>query len=140
MTTNGKWMLIVVLPNLPLKSAKEFAPFAFVPNNDERLKKIKQTSKAAAALLNNFKNNFGRFCPSSALIMDKNAQDRYREWSVIVDLRNAFAIASVCRAWQHKIGNLNVWWPLYSDYFDFYSFRPDPDGTGLVHFGPGLSS
>ena len=72
--------------------------------------------------------------------MDKNAQDRYREWSVIVDLRNAFTIASVCRAWQHKIGNLNVWWPLYSDYFDFYSFRPDPDGTGLVHFGPGLSS
>jgi hypothetical protein len=140
MAINSKWMLIVVVPNLPLKTAKEFAPFAFVPNDDERLKEIRQTSKAAAALLNNFKNNFGRPCPPSALIMEKNAPDRFREWSVIVDLRNAFAIASICGGWQHKIGNLNVWWPLYSDYFDIYPFYPHSDGTGLVHLGQGLSS
>lgn len=137
---NGDWILIVVLPNLSLKDAKEFAPFAFVPNNDERLNQIRQTSKAAAGLLNNFKNNFGQPCPPSALIIDKNAPDHFRDWGVIVDLRNAFAIASICRGWQHKIGNLNVWWPLYSDYFDFYPFHPDKDGTDLVHVGQGLSS
>src|ERR1700694_5869264 len=131
------WRLIVVLPNLPLKNAKEFAPFAFVPNDDERLKAIRRTTKAAAALLKNFKNNFGRSCPPSALIMHQSAADHFRDWNVVVDLRNAFAIASICRGWQHKIGNLNVWWPLYSDYFDFYPFRPHADGVGLVHLGQG---
>jgi len=137
---NADWGLIVVLPNLHLKNPREFPPFAFVPNNDERLTEVRKATKSAAALLNNFTDNFGRSCPPSALILDKNAPQRFRDWNAVVDLRNAFAIASICRGWQSKIGTPNVWWPLYSDYFDFYPFRPAADGIGLVHVGQGLSS
>ena len=137
---NADWSLIVVLPNLTLKKPAEFPPFAFVPNDDQRLIEIRKTSKPAAALLDNFASNFGRPCNPSALIVDKSAPSNFQDWTAIVDLRNAFAIATICRSWQFAIGSLNVWWPLYSDYFDFYPFHPANDGFGLVHSGPGLSS
>jgi len=135
-----RWELIAVLPNLPLDRSWEFEPFAFVPNSDKRLLAVRRRMRANRALLQNFTDAFGRRSAPTALIVRGSADIRFRQWDVIVDLRNAFAIASICGGWQKAIGNLNIWWPLYADYFDFYSLRPHRDGNALVNVGPGSSS
>jgi hypothetical protein len=47
-------------------------------------------------------------------------------------MRNAFAVASVLKGWQHAIGSANIWFPQYSDYFDLYPIFPSRDGVGLI--------
>ncbi|MEY2482993.1 MAG: hypothetical protein QOK24_1521 [Verrucomicrobiota bacterium] len=136
----ARWELIAVLPNLPLDRSWDFDPFAFVPNDDGRLATVRRRTRSARALLNNFADAFSRPRRPSALIIRVSADPRFRQWNVVADLRNAFAIACICSGWQKAIGNLNVWWPLYSDYFDFYSLLPHQDGVGLVNIGLGLSS
>jgi len=133
------WKLVTVLPNLPLGAAWEFEPFAFVPSTDPRLIGIRQSTAAAKALLNNFKDAFGRKREPAALIVLADATTRI-PWNHVVDLRNAFAIPCICNAWQKTIGSRNAWSLLYSDYFDFCPFVAHRDGIGLIHLGFGLSS
>ena len=133
------WKLVTVLPNLPLAAAWEFEPFAFVPSSDPRLDVIRQSTAAARALLNNFKDAFGRKRGPAALILLADANTRVA-WNDVVDLRNAFAIPCICNAWQKTIGSRNAWSLLYSDYFDFCPFVAHRDGIGLIHLGFGLSS
>jgi hypothetical protein len=135
-----RWELIAVLPNLPLDRSWDCEPFAFVPQSDKRLPAIRRRTRASRALLQNFSDAFGRRIAPAALIIRGSASTQFRQWDVIVDLRNAFAIASICGGWQKAIGNPNIWWPLYADYFDFYSLLPDQTGNGLVNVGPGSSS
>jgi len=137
--TAQTWKLITVLPNLPLNRTWEFEPFAFVPSTDDRLAAIRESSTAAQALLDNFKDAFGRKREPAALIVRDDAITAI-PWNNIVDLRNAFAISCICNAWQKTIGSKNAWSLLYSDYFDFYPFVMHRDGIGLIHLGFGLSS
>ncbi len=134
------WKLITILPNLPLAATWEFEPFAFVPSSDARLGPIRASTNAARALLDNYKDAFGRKRDPAALIVRSDAGRSLLQWNHIVDLRNAFAIACICNAWQKTIGSKNVWSLLYSDCFDFCPFQIHRDGIGLVHLGFGLSS
>lgn len=134
-----QWNLVSVLPNLPLSAAWDFDRFSFVPHSDERLHALRQRTGAARALLDNFKDAFGRRRDPTALIY-YGRSDAKIPWRDIVDLRNAFAIPCICNAWQKTIGSKNVWSLVYSDYFDFCAFAPHRDGVGLVHLGFGLSS
>jgi len=133
------WKLITVLPNLPLNRTWEFEPFAFVPSTDDRLAAIRESTSAARALLENFKDAFGRKREPSALIVRGDAPAPI-PWQNIVDLRNAFAISCICKAWQKAVGSKNPWSLLYSDYFDFCPFVIHRDGIGLIQHGFGLSS
>lgn len=137
--TAQSWKLLTVLPNLSLDRSWEFEPFAFVPSTDDRLVGVREGTGAGRALLDNFKDVFGRKREPAALILRGDAATPI-SWNIIVDLRNAFAISCICRAWQHTIGSKNAWSLLYSDYFDFCPFRAHRDGIGLVHLGFGLSS
>lgn len=134
-----EWKLITVLPNLPLDRAWEFDPFAFVPSTDSRLASIRQNTGAGRALLDNFKDAFGRKREPAALIVSSDANAPI-PWSNIVDLRNAFAISCICNAWQKTIGSKNAWSLLYSDYFDFCPFVAHRDGIGLIQLGFALNS
>jgi hypothetical protein len=133
------WKLLTVLPNLPLTTVWEFEPFAFVPSDDARLHGIRRSNPAARALLDNFRDAFGRKREPAALIVLADANTRIK-WDDVVDLRNAFAISCICSAWQKTIGSKNPRSLLYSDYFDFYPFTPHRDGEGLVLLGFALRS
>lgn len=58
----------------------------------------------------------------------------------MADLRNAFAVAAILHGWQHSVGSANIWFPLYTDYFDLYPLFPSRDGSGLICDGFGLNS
>jgi hypothetical protein len=83
------WKLITVLPNLTLAEAWEFGPFAFVPSCDQRLESVRANTRAARALLDNYKDAFGRKCDPTALIVRSDMSKARLRWNHIVDLRNA---------------------------------------------------
>ena len=134
------WTLIAVLPNLPIDKSWELEFFAFAHPADPRLEAICRSSIAAQALLKNFKHPFKRGCRPCAFLMADNCPKRFRSWEAMTDLRNAFAIAAVLHGWKHAVGSANIWFPQYSDYFDFYPLYPSPDGTGLICNGYALNS
>jgi hypothetical protein len=136
----SQWHLIGVLPNLPIDHSWDFEHLSFAHPSDKRLEDVRAKSAAARSLLTNFKHPFGRGCRPSAFIVSNDCPKRLRSAEALADLRNAFAVASALYGWQNAIGNPNIWFPQYSDYFDLYPIFPSNDGVGLICNGFALNS
>jgi hypothetical protein len=128
----GQWQLVGVLPHLPGDRAWDFDHIAFAPPTDPRIKEAARNSPAARALLKNFKYPFGYDCEPFGCIVFDGCPKRLRSWEALTDLRNAFAVAAVLHGAQHAVGSANIWFPHYSDYFEFYPVFPSQDGKGLI--------
>ena len=136
----GQWHLIGVLPHLPSEQSWDFEHIAFAHPSDPRIEEIARNSSAARALLKNFKHPFGYDCAPFGCIYSEECPKRLRSWEAVTDIRNAFAVAAVLYGSQHAVGSANIWFPQYSDYFDFYPVFPSRDGKGLVCNGFALNS
>ena len=136
----GQWHLIGVLPHLPSEKSWDFDHIAFAHPSDPRIEEVARNSSAARALLKNFRHPFGYGCQPTGCIVSDDCPKRFRSWEALTDLRNAFAIAAVLHGSQHAVGSANIWFPQYSDYFDFYPLFPSGNGEGLVCNGFAVNS
>ncbi len=128
-----------ILPNLVLQAPFECEWLALLPGSDERMLAIARKDRTIRQMLNGFYEQDGRRCEVSALVVKKDAPPSV-DLTALMSFRNLFAISCILKGWQSTVGQLNVFHPLYSDYFDFYPFRPAGDGVHIHHLGPALNS
>lgn len=132
--------LFAVMPNLHLEKPVETKWVALLPGNDHRMQEMAKASPAVNGLLNCFTDEFGKSRSPVALVFHLDAPKSVRNLEAFVSFRNLFAISCVLRGADYSIGNPNVFWTLYSDFFDFYPFKPSSDGAHLHHRGMALNS
>ena len=137
MSTPSHWKLAFVMPNLQLQTSFDFDGIGFVPNQDARLTEIRSNNRAAALLLDGFRDHGGgKLSPGAVIYITQNS---FKDvWSAIVDARNCLALACACNGWQLSVGQPNNFLIRDTDYFDFYPRWPSDDGTNFVYFGPAL--
>ncbi|HEY1174438.1 MAG TPA: hypothetical protein VGH19_23940 [Verrucomicrobiae bacterium] len=128
-----------ILPNLVLREPFECEWVALLPGSDERMQAIAKKDKTVHRLLNGFHDQDGGKCEVTALVVQKDAPAGV-DFTALMSFRNLFAMSCVLKGWQSSLGQLNVFYPLYSDYFDFYPFRPVGDGVHIQHRGAALNS
>jgi hypothetical protein len=136
MSRSDNWEFIFLLHNLDLKEAFESDFMAIVPNNDARMSKISADVPAVASLVHNFTDQRGNHRPPCALIIRKDPPSRIRSFEAILSFRNIFALSCLLYAWPRTIGRPNVFFPLWSDFFDFYPISLSRDPHFLHNFLP----
>jgi hypothetical protein len=129
MSLSDTWEFVFLLHNLELKEAFESEFMVIVPDNDARIIKIIADVPAVASLVQNFTDQLGNQRHPCALIIRKDAPSNIRSLDAIVSFRNIFALSCLLYAWPRTIRSLNVFFPLWSDFFDFYpiSLTRDPN-------------
>ncbi len=135
-----KVSLFAVMPNLYLEKPFETKWVALLPGNDHRMQEMAKDRPAVHGLLNCFTDEFGKTRSPAVLVFHLDAPKSVRNLEALVSFRNLFAISCVLRGADYSIGNPNVFWTLYSDFFDFYPFKPSNDGARLHHRGMALNS
>jgi len=140
MSLSDNWEFVFLLHNLELKEAFESEFMAIVPNNDARISKIVAAVPAVASLNQNFTDQHGKQRRPCALIIRKDASRWVRSLEAIVSFRNIFAVSCLLYAWQHTIRSLNVFFPLWSDFFDFYPISLTRDPSFLHVLSPAVDA
>ena len=122
------WEFVFLLHNLQLKEAFECEFMAIVPNNDARIRKIAVDVPAVGSLMQNFTDQRGKQRYPCALLIRKDAPGSIKSLDAIVSFRNIFALSCLLYAWPRTVGTPNVFFPLWSDFFDFHptSLTRDP--------------
>ena len=138
MSSSNNWKFCFLLHNLELKDAFESEFMAIVPNNDSRISKIISDVPAVAPLIRNFTDQNGKPRYPSALIVREDAPSHIGSLEAIISFRNIFALSCLLYAWPRTIGNLNVFFPLWSDFFDFYPTTLMKDPNFLHTLSPAI--
>jgi hypothetical protein len=125
--TNKQWGFGFLLPHAYFSEPIEHAHFALVPPSDERLCEMIRTSPAVERLCTAFTDQFGQQVEPSALLIRPDAPAKI-EYYEAACFRNPVAISSLVDAWTFFINGGRAGYPLWSDYFDFYSFTVTRDG------------
>ncbi len=128
-----------ILPNLALQEPFECEWIALLPGSDERMLAIASKDRTVRQMLNGFYEQDGKRCEVASLVVKKDAPPSV-DLTALMSFRNLFAMSCILKGWQSSAGQLNVFHPLYADYFDFYPFRPVGDGIHIHHLGAALSS
>ncbi len=136
---SDNWEFRFLLHNLELKEAFDSEFMAIVPNNDARLRKIIADVPAVASLIRNFTDQFGRHRYPCALLIRKDAPGSIKSLDAIVSFRNIFALSCLLYAWPRTIKSLNVLYPLWSDFFDFYPISLTRDPNFLHVLSPAVN-
>lgn len=132
------WKFCLLLHDLELKVAFDSEFMAIVPNNDVRISQIIAAEPSVAPLIRNFTDQEGKpKCPC-ALIVREDAPKQIGSLEAVVSFRNIFALSCLLYAWPRTIGRLNVFFPLWSDFFDFYPTRPSKDAQFLHTLSPAI--
>jgi len=129
-----------IMPNLRIKSPIESNFVGILPDTDARVVGIAKRDAAVYALINGFSDRWGTSQRVSVMVVHKDAPKRIMDISALVSFRNIFAICRILQSWQFSIGSPNAVGTRFSDYFDFYPFRPTRDGKDLLHMGFALNS
>lgn len=129
-----------ILPDLFLTEPWDLSVIALVPDSDERVQAISKRDQVLRRMLNGFQDQSGNPCKVSVLIIRKDAPETVRDMTAILSFRNLVALSCVLKGWESALGRLNVMFPLFSDYFDVYPFRPVGDGVHMHHTGAALNS
>lgn len=137
---NPDWIVAFVLPNLQLEQPIDEEAVSLVPSSDTRLQQCVEKNAAAGQLINGFTDQFGAKKNVSALIYRHDAISRKDLLPALISFRNLFALSCILNGWQCFIGNPNVFWTLYSDYFDCYPWAPGANGKDLIQIGPAQES
>lgn len=140
MSLSDNWEFVFLLHNLELKEAFESEFIAIVPNQDARISKIVAAVPAVASLIQNFTDQLGKQRTPCALIIRKDAPSCVRSLEGIVSFRNILAVSCLLYAWPRTIRSLNVFFPLWSDFFDFYPISLTRDPNFLHTFSPAVDS
>jgi len=133
---SDNWEFRFLLHNLELKEAFDSEFMAIVPNNDARLSRIIADVPAVASLIQNFADQFGKQRYPCALLIRKDAPGSTTSLDAIVSFRNIFALSCLLYAWPRTIKSINVFFPLWSDFFDFYPVRLTRDPNFLHILSP----
>ncbi len=118
------WTIAFALPNLPLKKSLDEDCISIAPFGDSRVQDCMQRNAAARQLLNGFTDQFGTKRSPSAMIYRRGVIPQEKLLPALISFRNLFALSCILNGWQCFIGNLNVFWTLFSDYFDCYPWAP----------------
>ena len=111
------WSILFALPNLNLRQAIGNDVIAIAPQEDIRIREIISKFPHAKAFVENWENQFGtRIVPSFLIVKRGAPTDPY----AIICYRNAFALSTIIRGYEHGFAFKWKAGPLYSDYFDFY--------------------
>ena len=132
------WILIFALPDLNISESIGNENIAIVPHDDSRIIKITNNSVNAKALVNNFKDQFGRERHPSFLIINDTAPMHLRNIDAIVGFRNIIAISTIIEGHEHNLIGTFVTLPLYSDYFDFYPITITKDNDAFLTQSPSV--
>jgi hypothetical protein len=136
MPTSDNWEFVFLLHNLELKEAFESEFIAIVPNDDPRLHKIASDVPCVAALVRKFTDQQGKPKYPCALIVRNNRPSYIGSLEAIISFRNIFALSCLLYGWPRTIGSLNVFFPLWSDFFDFYPTSLTRDAKFLHTLSP----
>lgn len=140
MSSNIDWTVAFVLPNLLLKDAVDEKFVSIAPSSDARVLKCIEMNPAARQLITGFTDQFGNRSDVSVLIYRRGAISKTKLLPALISFRNLFALSCILNGWQYAIGNPNVFWTLFSDYFDCYPWAPGAGGLDLVQIGPAQES
>lgn len=138
MTSSDNWKFCLLLHNLELKAAFESEFMAIVPNNDVRMSKIIADEPCVAPLIQNFTDQEGKPKFPCALIVRTDAREQIGSLEAVVSFRNIFALSCLLYAWPRVIESRNVFFPQWSDFFDFHPTRPSRDETFLHTLSPAI--
>jgi len=138
MSLSNNWEFRFLLHNLGLKDAFNSKFMAIVPNNSPRIRKIISDVPAVASLIQNFTDQHGKQRYPCALLIRKDAPDSVKSLEGIISFRNIFALSCLLYAWPRTIASLNVFFPLWSDFFDFYPTNLTRDPNFLHTFSPAI--
>jgi hypothetical protein len=121
------WSILFALPNLNIRKAIGNDFIAIAPQDDIRIREIIKKFPLEEAFIENWENQFGtRIVPSFLIVKRRTPTDPYS----IICYRNAFALSTIIRGYEHGFAFNWKAGPLYSDYFDFYPITFSK-GTGL---------
>ena len=132
------WSIIFVLPNISLKEAVGNENIAIAPHDDSRASADIARSPFGKSLVENFEDQFGRKIHPSLLIINDDASDSIRAIEAIVSFRNAIALSTIIRGYEHRLTSTFVAFPLYSDYFDFYPITISKKHDGFITRSPSI--
>jgi len=138
--STADWTIAFVLPNLTLKKSLDEDCVSIAPRSDSRVQECVERNDAARHLLDGFTDQFGTKRSVSAMIYRRGVIPQAKLLPALISFRNLFALSCIINGWQCFIGNLNVFWTLFSDYFDCYPWAPGASGEDLVQLGPGQES
>jgi hypothetical protein len=132
------WIIIFALPDLILKESIGNDFIAIVPHDDSRIIEITKKSIYAKALVENFKDQFGREAYPSLIIISENSPEHLRDIDSIIGFRNIVALSTIIRGHEHRFTSSSVAFPLYSDYFDFYPITITKNDDGFLTQSPSI--
>jgi hypothetical protein len=136
---SDKLKVVTVLPNLSLSAPMESRFVGILPASDSRVIQMAHRDPSVRALVDNFCDRHGARSTVSVLALDEDAPTGIKNLATLVSFRNVVAMSCILAGYQRAIGNPNVFWTLYSDYFDFFPFGPTKDGKELLHIGMALN-
>jgi hypothetical protein len=120
-----------LLPNVSFKHPIENEYLALVPPDDERLAALVDRHPAVQKLASGFTDQFKRPLMPSALLVRSDAPSTV-DFYAVACFRNLVAISSLLEGWTMRLARGTAGYPLWSDYFDFYSFTATKDGKDLI--------
>jgi hypothetical protein len=132
------WSLIFVIPNINIREAVGNEHISIVLYDDPIVTECTTVGPLCKALIENFQDEFGRLVYPSALIMSKDAPASVKHIEAIVGFRNALALSTIIRGYEHRLTSAFVAYPLYSDYFDFYPMTVGRDDGGYIKQSPSM--
>lgn len=133
------WIIIFALPDLNLKEAIGNDSIAIVPHNDLRIIENTNQSSYAKALVENFKDHFGRKSYPSLLIISGDSPNHLKDnIDAIVAFRNIVALATIIEGHEHRLTSSFVAFPLYSDFFDFYPITISKNDDAFLTQSPSI--
>ena len=132
------WSIFFLLPNLSLREPVGNEHIAILPHDDLVIRRICCSSPLAKVLIEGFENQFKRKAYPSILVINIAAPDIVRDIEAIVGYRNAFALSTIIRAYEHRLVSRFAAFPLYSDYFDLYPITISRDDNAFMTSSPSV--
>lgn len=132
------WSIFFLLPNLSLREPVGNEHIAILPHDDLVIRRICCSSPLAMVIIEGFEDQFKRKAYPSILVINIAAPDIVREIEAIVGYRNAFALSTIIRAYEHRLVSSFSAFPLYSDYFDLYPITISQDGNAFIISSPSV--
>ena len=132
------WEILFAIPNINLTEPLESKFIAIVPSNDNRILNIIIQHPKTKYLINRFTDQFNREVSPSFLIIRSDSPNRLWHIDAIMDFRNVFATSIILYGWQDILRSPNVFYPLYSNYFNFYPITISKHNDGYITSTPAI--
>jgi hypothetical protein len=132
------WSVFFVIPNLSLHQPVGNNYIAILPEDDPVVRQICSSSETTKILVEGFEDQFGTKAHPSILVVDSTAPDSIRDVEAIVGYRNAFALSTIIKGYEHRMVSTFTAFPLYSDYFDLYPITISGTGDAFITSSPSV--